>query len=76
MKIQPLQYYMHDGPSAFRFELSGELDHQGACRLDRDWRTASSTLGGRRLVVDITFLTGTRSQIVSCIQMWNDGLLE
>jgi ABC-type transporter Mla MlaB component len=58
LKIQPLRYYMHDGPSAFRFELSGELDHQGACRLDRDWRTASSTLGGRSLVVDITFLTG------------------
>jgi ABC-type transporter Mla MlaB component len=58
MKTQPLQYYMHDGPSAFRFELSGELDLQGARRLDRDWRTASSTLGGRRLVVDITFLTG------------------
>ncbi|PYT26656.1 MAG: hypothetical protein DMG57_20775 [Acidobacteria bacterium] len=58
MKTRPLQYYMHDRPSAFRFELSGELDCQGECRLDQDWRTASSTLGGRRLVVDITFLTG------------------
>lgn len=73
MKIQPLQYYMHDGPSAFRFELSGELDHQGACRLERDWRTASSTLGGRRLVVDITFVTGVDQAGRALLVSWHRG---
>jgi hypothetical protein len=57
MKNQILQYYMHDGPSAFRFELSGELTNEGARRLEQDWRTASSVIGGRTLVVDLTFAT-------------------
>jgi hypothetical protein len=35
MKTRALQYHMHDGPSAFRLELSGELDRQGAWHLDR-----------------------------------------
>ena len=71
MKTQALQYYMHDGPSTFRFELSGELDYEGACRLDRDRRTASSTLGGRRLVVDITFLTGVDEAGRDLLAAWH-----
>ena len=41
MKNQALQYFMHDGPSAFRFELAGDLNNEGARRLQQDWRTAS-----------------------------------
>jgi hypothetical protein len=48
---------MHDGPRAFRFELAGNLDEEGARRLDQDWRTASSVIGDRCRIVDITFLT-------------------
>jgi len=58
MKIHALHYYMHDGPNAFRFELSGNLNREGVWRLDQDWRTASSMLGDRRLIVDMTFVTG------------------
>jgi hypothetical protein len=47
MRTQSLQYYMHDGPAAFRFELAGELDDVGARRLEQDLRTA-------RLIVDVT----------------------
>jgi hypothetical protein len=25
MKAKALQYYMHDGPAAFRFEMAGDL---------------------------------------------------
>lgn len=57
MKNQTVQYYMHDGPSAFRFELAGKLNDDGARRLTQDWHTASSVMGGRQLIVDITFLT-------------------
>jgi hypothetical protein len=57
MKSNTLQYYMHDGPGAFRFELSGNLTVEGARRLDQDWRTASSVIGGRMLIVDMTFVT-------------------
>jgi ABC-type transporter Mla MlaB component len=48
---------MHDGPSAFRFELAGDLHEDGARQLDQDWRTASSVIDGRTLIVDMTFVT-------------------
>jgi hypothetical protein len=57
MSNQTLRYYMHDGPAAFRFELAGEIDKDGARRLHQDWRTASSVIGGRALIVDMTFVT-------------------
>ena len=56
MKNIALQYYMHDGPEAFRFELAGNLNQAGAIRLEQDWKTASSVIGDRRLIVDITFV--------------------
>jgi hypothetical protein len=52
-----LIFYMHDGPDTFRFELSGSLTGADVNKLDQAWRTASSTFGGKALVVDITFLT-------------------
>jgi hypothetical protein len=62
MKNQALQYYMHDGPAAFRIELAGNLDREGARRLDQDWRAAASAIGDRRLIVDITFVTDVDEQ--------------
>ena len=49
-------YYMHDGPSTFRFELSGNLAGIEVTRLAQAWRTAASTLDGKTLAIDITFL--------------------
>src|SRR4051812_30043491 len=57
MKNQELQYFMHDGPSAIRFELAGDLDSEGAVELAEAWRTASSLIGKRVLIVDMTFVT-------------------
>jgi hypothetical protein len=74
VKTQALQYYMHDGPTAFRFELAGHLNREGACRLDQDWRTASSALGERRLIVDMTFVTGVDEQARALLSRWHrDG---
>jgi len=74
VKTQALQYYMHDGPTAFRFELAGHLNREGACRLDQDWRTASSTLGERRLIVDMTFVTSVDEQARALLGRWHrDG---
>ncbi len=56
MRTQALQYYMHDGPAVFRFELTGDLDDEGARRLEQDWRTASPAIGDRLLIVDMTFV--------------------
>lgn len=71
MKTNALQYYMHDGPTAFRFELAGDLNREGAGRLSQDWRTAASTLGGRRLIVDMTFVTGVDEQARVLITRWH-----
>jgi hypothetical protein len=71
MKAQALRYYMHDGPSAFRFELAGHLNHEGARRLEEDWRTASSTLGDRRRIIDMTFVTGVDEQGHALITRWH-----
>src|ERR1700732_4491794 len=56
MKMSGLIFYMHDGPSTFRFELSGNLAGSEVAKLDQAWRTASSTVIGKVLAVDLTFL--------------------
>jgi hypothetical protein len=71
MKNRALQYYMHYGPTAFQFELAGNLNHEGAARLDQDWRSASSAIGERRLVVDMTFVTGVDEQGRAMIMRWH-----
>ena len=70
MKSQTLQYYMHDGPSAFRFELAGDLNNEAARDLDQAWRTASSMIGDRALVVDMTFVTGAGRDGRSLLARW------
>jgi hypothetical protein len=71
MKKQTLQYYMHDGPSAFQFELAGNLTNEGARRLDQDWRTASSVIGDRALIVDMTYLTGAEDEGRALLSRWH-----
>jgi hypothetical protein len=71
MKNQALQYYMHDGPTAFRFELAGNLNHEDARQLDQAWRTASSVIGDRRLIVDMTFVTDIDEQGRALITRWH-----
>jgi hypothetical protein len=70
MKSQTFQYYMHDGPSAFRLELAGDLHNEAARDLDQAWRTASSMLGDRALLVDMTFLTGAEKEGRSLLARW------
>src|ERR1039457_4933377 len=58
IKKSDLAYYIHDGPAAFRFQLSGDVSGAGVRNLEQTWRTASSAFGGRSLVVDLTLVTG------------------
>src|SRR6266851_6054504 len=57
MKASSFSYYMHDGPSAFSIELAGTLAAEGANKLEQDWRSASSAIGKKELVVDFSFVT-------------------
>ena len=71
---QPFDFYMHDGPTAFRFELAGDLNHEGASRLDQVWRTASSVIGDRRLIIDMTFVTSVDEQGRALLaRLYRDG---
>ena len=70
MRTQALHYYMHDGPAVFRFELTGDLDDEGARRLEQDWRTASSVPGDRQLVVDMTFVTSAGKEARTLLARW------
>jgi ABC-type transporter Mla MlaB component len=75
MKNRALQYYMHDGPDAFRFELAGDLNQEGARRLAQAWRTASSMFPDGRLIVDMTFVTSVDEQGSALILQWHrDGV--
>ncbi|MGD1095675.1 MAG: hypothetical protein ABSB35_27240 [Bryobacteraceae bacterium] len=68
-----MRYYMHDGPAAFRFELAGDLDANDATRLEQDWRTASSSVGTRTLIIDISFVTAMDEAVQSLFRRWYAG---
>jgi len=70
MKKQTLQYFMHGGPSAFRFELAGDLDNEGARRLQQDWCAASAVIGDRALIVDMTFVTSVDQEGRHLLARW------
>jgi len=65
-----MRYYMHDGPSAFRFELAGDLDANDATRLEQDWRTASSVAKTRTLIIDVSFVTGIDEAVRNLFRLW------
>jgi hypothetical protein len=48
-----LEYYLHDEADALRIEIVGDLSGAGVGSVEHAWRTASSTLGGRRLVIGL-----------------------
>jgi len=68
-----LRYYMHDGPSAFRFELAGEFDSNDAMRIEQDWHTASSTIGNRTLIIDLSFVTAIDEAGRNLFRRWYAG---
>jgi len=48
-----LRYYLHDGTDGFRFELIGKLSAMDLAELDGCWRTAKSSVAGRKLRLDL-----------------------
>jgi hypothetical protein len=70
MMKQALQYFVHYGPAALRFELAGDLNDEGAGRLEQDWRTASAVIGDRSLIVDLTFVTGAEAEGRTLLARW------
>ena len=55
MRVRPSQfkYYIHDSVDVCRLQLLGELSEHEVRDLNGCWKTARTTLDGRKLVVDI-----------------------
>ena len=50
------KYYIHDSIDSYRLQLLGELMEQDVPDLNGSWRTAKTTLGTRKLVLDLNGL--------------------
>ena len=48
-----LDYYIHDELEALRLEIRGSLSGHAVTSLDQAWRTGSSILNGRLLLIDL-----------------------
>src|SRR5271154_2782427 len=57
MRTPAFSYYMHDGPEAFSIELAGSLSADDARKLEQHWLIASTAIGNKELVVDLSFVT-------------------
>ncbi|MGH9667972.1 MAG: hypothetical protein ACRD9L_26440, partial [Bryobacteraceae bacterium] len=68
-----LQYYIHDGPGAFRFALAGVLTEPDVRRLEQDWHTACSSMGDRTLIVDLSNLAGIDEPGRELLRTWHKG---
>ncbi len=47
------RYYIHDGISGCRLQLLGDLTESDLADLNGCWRTARTTLGNRKLLLDL-----------------------
>lgn len=70
MKHPALDHYIHDGPTAFRLQLTGVMSGEGVGRLEQVWKTASSLFGGRRPILDITFVTSVDDRGRALLVEW------
>ena len=56
VRSSSFKYYIHDGSGALRLKLIGELTQSDIAELNGCWRTAKTTLVGRKLVLDLRSL--------------------
>lgn len=53
LRSPSFKYYIHDSIDAYRLQLLGELTEAHISELKGCWRTARTTLGDRKLVLDL-----------------------
>jgi hypothetical protein len=67
------RYYLHDGPSSFRFELIGVVSGAAARQIEQTWQTASSVIQGKLLVIDLSLATGIDEAVSALLTKWCHG---
>src|SRR5579862_982068 len=65
-------YYMHHGIAAFSLELAGRLSGESVRELQQAWRAASSIIGNRSLIVDLSYVTGIDVAGQRLVREWHD----
>ena len=73
MKVEPLEYLIHDGSGAMRFQLAGSLSGDGAQSVRYAWQTALSVIGDRPLVVDITRVIDADDDGRALLRRWQES---
>jgi hypothetical protein len=53
-----LNLYIHHGSSSFRFDIEGSLSGKAAREVELSWRTASSVIGNRAIVIAVDRVSG------------------
>jgi hypothetical protein len=53
------KYYIHDSVDTLRFQLLGHLSEYDVSELNGCWNTAKTTLGKRKLLIDLCLLKST-----------------
>ena len=53
IRSSSFKYYIHDATEACRLQLFGELTENEVSELSGCWRTAKTTLGSRKLILDL-----------------------
>ena len=66
-----LDYYIHDHSDALRFAIAGDLSGPGVASLDQAWRTASSVLRGRVLVIDLASVCDAENDGRDLLVRWH-----
>jgi hypothetical protein len=56
VRSSSFKYYIHDSIAALRLKLIGELTRADLAELNGCWRTAKTTLGRRKLILDLESL--------------------
>jgi hypothetical protein len=56
VRSSSFKYYIHDGSGAIRLKLIGEFTQADVDELNGCWRTAKTTLSGRKLILDVESL--------------------
>jgi hypothetical protein len=72
VRSSSFKYYIHDGSGALRLKLVGELTRTEIDELNGCWRTAKTTLAGRKLVLDLRSLQA----VDECGKDWLEGMRE
>jgi len=63
-------YHIHDGATSFRFQLSGNFSGDGVRSVEQTWLTASSVIGTRALIVDLSSVTRMDEAGRELVETW------